>query len=68
MTRRNVVYEPPAADVVDHFAFDACRGLGGDFNDREVAEGFASFMKVIARTLAKDLNRNQSSVFDMGIE
>lgn len=68
MSSRDVEYHPPDSDVLEHFAYDACRQLGEGFTDREVAEGFANFMKLTARMLAKDLNRKQPSEFDNRIE
>lgn len=68
MSKRPVCYVPPSPEVLGHFAYDVCRGLGPDYCAHEVVQGFASFMKVVARATAKDLNRKHATEFDSGIE
>lgn len=65
---RNVEYQPPSPDLLEHFAREVCLGLGPDYCQREVVEGFASFMKVISRALANSLNRKGSNPVDNGVE
>ncbi len=66
--KSNVVYCPPSPDVLEHFVHEVCRGLGGDYADRDTERGFADFMKVVARTTANNLNRKQDNEFDSRIE
>ncbi|HML22174.1 MAG TPA: hypothetical protein PKD09_11025 [Aggregatilinea sp.] len=64
---KNITYQPPSPDVIEHFAHAVCSELGGDDAQPEVERGLASLTKVIARILANDLNRQQSE-FDNRIE
>ncbi len=68
MSSRDVRYIPPSPEVLEHFAQDVCRELGPNYCDPDIVDGFASFMKVIARALANDLNREGDDSLDGGIE
>jgi hypothetical protein len=65
---RRVEYQPPSPELLEHFAREVCLGLGPDYCQREVVEGFASFMKVISRALANSLNRKGDNPVDNGFE
>lgn len=67
-TYRSVEYQPPSPEVLEHFAREVCLGLGPDYCQREVIEGFACFMKVVARALANNLNRKGGNPVDNGFE
>lgn len=56
-------YCPPSHDVLEHFAFSACEELGPEFDDPEVARGFADFLTAVARIKANNLNRKGHSEF-----
>lgn len=68
MTRRHVVYEPPAADVLEHFARAVGQELGGEYAEPHIERGLADFMKTVARIHANNLNRKHENAFDTGIE
>ncbi len=68
MSSRDVRYIPPSPEVLEHFAHEVCREMGPDYCNPDVVEGFASFMKVISRTLANTLNRKGDNPVDSGIE
>ena len=65
---RSVEYLPPSPELLEHFAREVCRGLGPDYCQREIVDGFASFMKVVSRALANSLNRKGDNPFDNGFE
>ncbi len=67
MGKRTVIYMPPDTEALDRLAYETCRRLGGAFDDRDVAAGLANFLKVVARALVHNLNR-QRNAFDTGIE
>ena len=56
--KQNVEYVAPPADVLENFALQVCRGLGGKYTDREIERGFADFMILVSRILANNLNRH----------
>jgi hypothetical protein len=60
-------YEPTSPDVLEHFARSVCQELGGDFANYDTIQGLASFMKVIARATANDLNRKAGGEVDNSI-
>jgi len=68
MSQRLIEYVPPSPEVLEHFAREVCLGLGPDYCQREVVDGFASFMKVVSRALANSLNRKGSNPVDNGVE
>lgn len=68
MSKREIVYEPPSPDVLEHFAHEVCREMGDDYTHYEIEQGLADFMKTVARICADNLNRKQSGEFDSGIE
>lgn len=55
-----VEYEPPPADVIDAFACAVCQqeGQGSPSTTQNTEEvcGFATFLKVVAHSVAKHLN------------
>lgn len=63
-----ITYYPPSTEVLEHFAFSACEELGPEFDNPEVARGFADFLTTIARIQAKNLNRKANSEFASRIE
>jgi hypothetical protein len=56
--KQNVEYAAPPAYVLESFALQVCRGLGGKYADREIERGFADFMVLVSRILANNLNRD----------
>jgi hypothetical protein len=46
---------------VEAYGQQVCHGLGDEFNEPEVVQGFTQFVKVIIRIAARHLN---SGVFD----
>lgn len=56
-TKPKIEYVAPPDDVLANFAHQVCQRLGGKHTDREIERGFADFLKVIARILAKNMNR-----------
>jgi hypothetical protein len=56
--KRNVEYVAPPADVLEDFAHQMCQRLGDEFADPEIERGFANFLIVVSRILAKNLNRD----------
>lgn len=56
--KQTIEYVAPPADVLEDFAHQVCQRLGGEFADPEVERGFADFMILISRILAKNLNRD----------
>ena len=64
-TKRNIEYVAPPADVLEDFAHQACQGLGGEYADPEVERGFADFLILISRILAKNLTRDPSLLAEL---
>jgi len=65
MTRR-VEVVPPSPEVIDHFVHRVYWEL--ELNNPDHEREFASFLKVVARVVAKALSRKASGAFDRGIE
>jgi hypothetical protein len=63
-----VTYCPPSHDVLEHFAFAACQELGSDFDNPEVARGFADFLATVAQIHANNLNRKGNNDLSPRIE
>jgi hypothetical protein len=57
-----VLYSPPPPDVLEHFAYEVCQGLGENFSDPDVVYGLAGFLKVITQAQAKALNRKPNGM------
>lgn len=57
---RQVEYEPPPVDVIDAFACAVCQregqGTPPTTRNTEDMRGFATFLKVVSRSVAKHLN------------
>ena len=56
-TSHPVQYCPLSPDTMEQFAFSACEQLGPEFQDPEVARGFAHCLATVARVQANNLNR-----------
>ena len=56
-----VEYIPPASDRVEAYGQQVCHGLGDEFAEPEVVQGFTQFVKVVIRIAARHLN---GGVFD----
>jgi len=54
--------------VLEHFAFAACQELGSDFDNPEVARGFADFLATVAQIHANNLNRKGNNDLSPRIE
>jgi hypothetical protein len=63
-----VKYYPPSHEVLVHFAHDVGQELGGVYAEREVVNGLAGFLGVVARVLADERNRKTQAGFDSRIE
>ncbi len=66
MTKRAIVYEPPASEVIEHFAHQVYWEM--DRRDPDSEREFAGFLKFISRAVAKNQTRKASGEFDTGIE
>jgi hypothetical protein len=62
-TAPRVVYSPPPTQQLEAFAREVCRDLGDEFFQREVVDGFSTFIKVMADVKAKHLNGYVSAEF-----
>jgi hypothetical protein len=63
--KKNIEYVAPPADVLEDFAHQACQGVGGEYADPEVERGFADFLVLISRILAKNLTRDPSLLAEL---
>jgi len=63
--KQNIEYVAPPADMLKDFAHQVCQRLGGEFVDPEVERGFANFLILISRILAKNLNRDPSLLAEL---
>ncbi len=68
MSDRTPKYYPQTYDVMLHFAQNVGDDLGGEYANREIVQGLADFMQVIAETLANNLNRKHAAEFDNRID
>ena len=51
--------------MLEGFAHQACQDLGGGYADPEVERGFADFLVLISRILAKNLTRDPSLLAEL---
>jgi hypothetical protein len=56
--KQNVEYVAPPVYVLENLAHQVCQGLGGKYADRELERGFADFLILVSRILAKNLSRD----------
>lgn len=67
-TEQNVTYIPPAAEVFDKLAREACRILAeqgeSGVDDPEVIRGLAEYLTFIAELTAKYLNKGHYELLD----
>jgi hypothetical protein len=56
-----IEYIPPASDRVEAYGQQVCDGLGDEFAEPEVVQGFTQFVKVVVGIAARHLN---GGVFD----
>ena len=56
-----IEYIPPASDRVEAYGQQVCHGLGDEFAEPEVVQGFTQFVKVVIRIAERHLN---SKAFD----
>lgn len=51
-----VIYVPPSADHIEIYGQQVCNGLGDEFAEAEVVQGFTQFMKIAVRIMLRHLN------------
>lgn len=67
-TKPKIEYVPPPDDVLEDFAHEVCQPLGGKYTDRDIERGLADFLKVIARILTKNMNRDPEYLAKLMLE
>lgn len=65
---QRVEYQPPAADVLEHFVREFYREYTDGRPEREDVLGFVGFLRAVSRALAKDLTRKARGELDGGVE
>jgi len=53
-----VIYSPPADDVIDTYAERVCQTLGTAYEQPEIIDGLAGFLKAVAKAYANILTRD----------
>ena len=66
--KRPVLYVPPSSEQIEWFAKEVCKRSGE--TNPQVAWGFASFLKVISKSLADSMTKsaNESQENEDGIQ
>jgi len=65
---RDIEYQPPSPEVLEHFARDFYREYCPQQLAGEDALAFTGFLKALSRALANNLNRKGDEPVDNGVE